>query len=343
MSDENREARGFLPKLESGSKPLIGIVGHGFVGRAVESAFSEDQFDKFLVDPKYNVSIDQLVEKNPNIVYICAPTPSNPTTGRVDAKIVEDSVLKLLRNTDAGIVIKSTIPPDVVDRLLRSIEMDQIVRVIYAPEFLRESSAVDDYLNPEFMVFGGVRGAISELLSLYNSSTQISVPSDKVFLLNPVEASFVKYAINTFLATKVTFFNNLWDAIINDGFGACNPNSILRAVVADSRIGNSHWRVPGQDGKRGYGGACFPKDLNGFIGFTSHMPLLEKVKEINQEYRSGYEAGEREKQQNISFTDNENVIAIQQEESTDVSDEQIEETVQDQAIDETLQLELFKN
>ena len=112
------------------------------------------------------------------------------------------------------------------------------------------------------------------------------------------EASFVKYAINTFLATKVTFFNQLYDAVSQT---SANFNKIISVVGADPRIGHSHAKVPGFDGKRGFGGACFPKDTAALLNYTDKMSLLEKVIEINNSYRSSYNKDDRELAQNISY------------------------------------------
>jgi UDPglucose 6-dehydrogenase len=292
----------FIPMAQPGTRPIVGIVGHGFVGKAVESSFIENDggLIKFIVDPKYGVSIDQLIEKNPHIVFVCAPTPMREG-GRIDSTIVEDAVLKLIRLTKAGIVIKSTITPDVMDRLLRSINMQEdLHRIIYAPEFLQENTAYGDYVNPQYMVFGGMDFAIAELVRLFDSATTVRIPKN-VYVMNPIEASFVKYGINTFLAAKVTFFNQFYDAMTETARGQCNPYTVLKAVSADPRIGDSHWRVPGHDGKRGFGGACFPKDLSAFINYTPCVSLLEEVKKINDKYRNEYELGEREQDNNVQF------------------------------------------
>lgn len=289
----------FLPKLPEGKRPLLGIVGYGFVGRAVENSFT-DNFERFIVDPKIGTTIDNLIEAQPHLTYVCAPTPVQDS-GRIDAKVVEDAVLKLMKRTNSAVVLKSTVTPDVIERLIRSFNVeDDFYRFIYAPEFLKERSSIEDYLDPEFMIFGGMENSISELLSVYRNATSVVIPT-KVEVMNPVEASYVKYGINTFLATKVTFFNQLLDSMEKDAPGAVNPLVVTRAITNDSRIGNTHWRVPGPDNKRGFGGACFPKDLSAFVNYSANVPLLDKVKEINDNYRSEYELDEREESNNVNY------------------------------------------
>ena len=116
--------------------------------------------------------------------------------------------------------------------------------------------------------------------------------------MTPQEASFVKYAINSYLGMKVTFFHQLYDAALD--FGS-SPNRIINAVAADKRVGYSHTRVPGFDGKKGFGGACLPKDMNAFVKFNQDLTLIAESVKINNKMREEYELDEREKSNNINF------------------------------------------
>ena len=118
--------------------------------------------------------------------------------------------------------------------------------------------------------------------------------------MTPQEASFVKYAINSYLGMKVTFFNQLHDAALDFG---CSPQRIINGVSADKRIGYSHTRVPGFDGKKGFGGACLPKDMNAFVKFNQDLTLIAESVKINNKMREEYELDEREKNNNIKFED----------------------------------------
>ena len=97
---------------------------------------------------------------------------------------------------------------------------------------------------------------------------------------------------------KVTFFNQIYDAVQDTD---ANFSIIANAVGKDSRIGHSHTRVPGFDGKQGFGGACFPKDTNAFVNYSRRLTLLEECIRINNAYRLRYELDEREKEQNIEY------------------------------------------
>jgi len=288
----------------------LGIVGHGFVGQAVEYAFTHPIVKFRLYDPKYNTDVDELkdmdAEDQPQCFFICAPTPSNDN-GSVDSSIVETAVLKCLNYTDAMVIVKSTITPDVVNRLYASMNAEQKDRFAYNPEFLTEKNAKADFVGAKYHVIGGTPSAIMETIDLYEIFS--SCESNDYHRMTAYEASFVKYTINSFLSTKVTFFNQLYDLVNLYG---CNYNTIVRAVGADDRVGMGHTRVPGFDGKRGFGGACLPKDTAAFLHFSTHehedggtisFDLLQKVLDINTSYRIQYDLDEREKVNNITFVD----------------------------------------
>lgn len=287
--------------------PMVGIVGHGFVGKAVERAMLPE-VERFLVDPNYGTNIDQLIEQEPALVFVCTPTPST-NSGRIDAAVTVDAVLKLIRQTKAAVVLKSTVTPDVIDKVTRTLGTeDAIGRFVYAPEFLTEGNADYEYCNPKYMVLGGLPASCNQLIEFFHFSTYIRLPKNTeddggIHIVAPAEASFIKYAINCFLATKVMFFNELYNACQEEKWNGVNPTVVARTVSAEPRVGGTHWRVPGPDGKMGFGGACFPKDLSAFSNYAN-TPLLDEVLRLNKKMRAEYELGDREKEQNISFDDN---------------------------------------
>lgn len=280
------------------AKFKLGIIGHGFVGQAVDYAFSTPFVQKFIVDPKYGElnKLEDLCEFNPNCTFICAPTPSNDD-GSVDCGIVEEAVMKLINLTDSFIIIKSTVPPDVVDRLM---SIDK--RVAYCPEFLTEGNAKMDFVNAPYRILGVNDESAKQYIDGIFNGFSLCNPCQSIPMTG-LEASFFKYTINTFLAMKLTFFNQLYDYMSEFGGSYL---TVTKTLPIDPRIGHSHMRIPGTDGKRGFGGACFPKDLDGFIHFIENNTevepkLLKTVKEINTTYRSQYELDDREKANNIKF------------------------------------------
>lgn len=276
----------------------IAIVGHGFVGGAVEYGFSN--VEKYIVDPKYGTEICDLEEPTPDFqergvpdfTFICVPTPMGED-GSIDEKHIRSSLEKIAYYWHKTVVvIKSTVTPQVLTQLQKDFNQ---LDIVYNPEFLTERAAKDDFVNPPFHILGGRNAPVYAVEDLYeNYSMCTPCP---VYKMTMEEASYVKYAINTFLATKVIFLNQLKDAMDAEGL---NFQRVVNAVCADPRIGYSHSRVPGFDGKPGYGGACFPKDVSALI-HSGHFPLLNEVHRLNVEYRKDLELDEREKEQNVHF------------------------------------------
>ena len=192
----------------------IGIVGHGFVGQAVEYAFMHPLVDFNYYDPKYETTLDTLTDApadiHPKCFFICAPTPS-ADDGSVDSSIVEESVIKCLNYTDALVVVKSTITPESIDRLYSGMSREQIDRFVYNPEFLTEKNAKADFVGAKFHVIGGMPVAARELIDVYEIFG--ACESNDYHRMTAYEASFVKYTINSYLSTKITFFNQLYDLV----------------------------------------------------------------------------------------------------------------------------------
>lgn len=276
----------------------MGIVGYGFVGKAVDYAFSSDApLKKMTVDPKYyENTLDDLIAFDPTIVFVCLPTPSNDD-GSIDSSLVEETVKELIANSQSFIVIKSTITPDVAVKLC---SLD--TRIVVAPEFLSEGNAKQDIVNSAFLLVGVTEPGAAQYLEQFYSFYSICNPAPTI-IVSPVEASLIKYAINTFLATKLTFMNELHSLV--SAYGG-SFQQVLRGVLADMRVGPSHTKIPGTDGKKGFGGACFPKDLNAIIHFAKNegnldLELLKSVRTVNNKIRAQYETDEREKSNNIKF------------------------------------------
>lgn len=273
----------------------MAVVGHGFVGKAVTYGFDTKHVDLVAIDPNYGNSVEDLYgAESLDVAFVCVPTPMSDT-GRIDDSIVVDVTEKLIHNTECLVVLKSTVTPEIVAKLAELSPK----RFVYNPEFLTEARANQDFVNATFNIFGGDLEASATVASMYTNYSKMLDPQN-VFV-SAAEASFVKYTINTFLSTKVTFFNQLKDLADKHG---CNFDRITEAVALDNRIGSSHMNVPGPDGRRGFGGACFPKDTNALHYFSGgDFDLLKKVLDINSAYRLQYDLDEREKEQNVKFGD----------------------------------------
>lgn len=277
------------------NKIKLAIVGHGFVGSAVDYGFPDTNCDKLVIDPKYGNSVENLVDFNPEITFVCVPTPMG-SDASIDASILVDVVSKAVKYTTGLVVIKSTVIPSIVDDLFSLSN-----RVIYNPEFLTEKSANEDFVNPPMHVFGGDRESTDWLHSIYDKFS--SCRPCPVYHMTPAEASFVKYGMNSFLASKVLFFNQFFNIIESAG---SNYSTIIKAIGTDPRIGISHTMVPGHDGRKGFGSACFSKDCPAFIMYArdqgTPFTVLEEVVRQNQEIRNSYgEPLPREKEQHVRF------------------------------------------
>jgi UDPglucose 6-dehydrogenase len=279
-------------------KLKMGIIGHGFVGKAVDFGFSVN-VEKTIIDPNYNTSIDDLKKNIPEVIFICVPTPMQ-SDGAIDCSIILDVVNEITKKEiNSVIVIKSSITPSTL-KLCNEINPTKIV---YNPEFLTERNANNDFVNPKVLVIGG---SDENAQFVYEIHQKNSLCADcPVFFTDLISASLVKYTLNTFLATKVLFMNEIYK-IHNSLKTSSSWHDFTEILKAEGRIGSSHMDVPGPDGRFGFGGACFPKDLSALIKFAENegenLELLKSVRTINNKIRLGYEnLDSREKDQNVNF------------------------------------------
>ena len=236
----------------------IGIVGLGYVGTAVlrgmQRTFAVETYDK-LKDSTCK-DIRELCEKT-KIIFICVPTPMR-SNGSCDVGIVE-SVVREIDDASNGhiIVIKSTVPPTTTEALN---ETYSNVSIVFSPEFLTEANYIDDFINSNRIIIGGPRKTATIVKNVFLKR----FPKKKIIKTGSSYAEMVKYLTNTFLATKVSFANEMKQ--ICDHMGI-DYDKVVEYSRYDDRLGQTHWSVPGPDGKDGFGGSCFPKDINALICF----------------------------------------------------------------------------
>lgn len=273
----------------------LAIVGYGFVGGAVDYGFPDTTCNKTIIDPKCGTSVADLVGKDIEVSFVCVPTPMS-TDGSIDASILVSTVTELLEHTEGLVVIKSTVIPSIIEQLTIT------PRVIYNPEFLTEKSANEDFVNPIMHVFGGDRER-AELLEFMYKHYSNCKPCP-VWFMSATEASLVKYGMNSYLASKVLWFNQFYDLV--SATDSATYATVINAMTTDPRIGSSHTSVPGHDGRRGYGGSCFAKDVPALIKYATSidcdLSVLREVVRRNQDYRNSYdEPLPRELEQNIRY------------------------------------------
>ena len=237
------------------TKIKVGILGNGFVGEAISFAFSSvSDIYVYDIDPLRCLNDIESVH-DCDFVFVCVPTPMHKD-GSQDLSFV-DSVFE--KATDRPIyIIKSTVLPGTTDLLSKQYPK---FKIIFSPEFLTERTAKLDILTQSRIILGGELSLTEKAKILFNKRFKIK----NVIQTDAKTAELTKYMNNTFFATKVSIMNEF--KLICDKIGA-NWEDALKGFVSDGRIGDSHLNVPGHDGKLGYGGTCFPKDVNALLSFS---------------------------------------------------------------------------
>jgi UDPglucose 6-dehydrogenase len=251
----------------------IGIVGNGFVGSAVAYGFSPQTTNLgeghqdvkiFDVDEKKSThSLDETVNSS-DFIFMSVPTPSNKD-GSINLDIVYAAVSDINdvnRRDDNILVIRSTMVPGSTRELQETFPK---LNIVFNPEFLTERSAKFDFINPARFVIGGEKENSKKLNDLFKWRFGNSV---LIIETDFETAEFIKYMNNCFFATKVSFMNDV--KLVADKCGV-NWDDAVDGFVSDGRVGHSHLMVPGPDGKMGFGGSCFPKDINAFMTFAESV------------------------------------------------------------------------
>lgn len=264
----------------------IGVIGRGFVGGAIynflinhssHTTYSYDITDDLDINDGYL----NIVE-NCEIIYVCLPTPMDKE-GRCYTEIVESSLSLLNRyamqlSVKPIILIKSTLVPGTTNRL--QLQFDGLT-IVVNPEFLTERNAEEDFRRSSRHVLGipPNNDILGRKLESYYKSMW---PHAEVIMVLPTAAELIKYVINSYLAVRVGVANHISEVCSLLGI---DYNSLIEIIYnSDSRLGSSHWQVPGPDGNLGFGGSCFPKDLSGLIKLFEDKNLDSSIFKAAQEY-----------------------------------------------------------
>jgi nucleotide sugar dehydrogenase len=256
----------------------IGIIGHGFVGRAIANAHDRDNL--LINDPKLfdSASIEE-IKDNTDWIYIAVPTPMSDA-GELDTSILE-TVLDSLIDYKGLVISKCTALPD----YYISAKKHYNFRLVHVPEFLTAANANIDYMTPEMIVMGGGIDDCHYYKDVVVQADKTNTMATKFIATDIGTASAMKYYANSFLATKVVFNNQFAAWCTSQGIDWNNLSAISKL---DKRLGNTHWAVPGPDGMFGYGGYCFPKDVSA-LTHSEHgesLSLLKHQFEVNEKIRS---------------------------------------------------------
>ncbi|HYD35322.1 MAG TPA: UDP-glucose/GDP-mannose dehydrogenase family protein [Vitreimonas sp.] len=218
-----------------------------------------------------------------DIIFIAVGTPS-AADGQADMKFVFSAATALAPHLkpEAIVVVKSTVPPGSLDKVADVIKQarqesgapELVFHMASVPEFLREGSAVHDTLNPDRIVLGATEASVFDRLETLHKP--LNAPVVKV---SPSSAQMAKYAANAYLATRITFINQIADLCQKN---QADVQEVIQAIGYDQRIGSHYW-YPGF----GYGGSCFPKDVKELAAYSRSVNepnnLFNKINELNEE------------------------------------------------------------
>ena len=288
------------------------MIGAGYVGLVTGACFSEFGFDVTCVDvdaskiegllrgeiPIYEPGLDTLVANNrkagrlhfttklqdvvptADMVFIAVGTPSRRGDGHADLRYVYAAAEQVAQALDGYTVVvtKSTVPVGTgreVRRIVSETRPDADFDVVSNPEFLREGAAIDDFMHPDRVVIGAETDRAREMMQrLYRPLSLREVP---MVVTDIVTAELTKYAANAFLATKITFINEIADLCEKTG---ADVQHLAKGIGLDGRIG-AKFLHPGP----GYGGSCFPKDTLALMHsgrqYGSPLRIVETVADIN--------------------------------------------------------------
>ncbi len=297
----------------------IAVIGQGFVGGSLTTVFDERGFNVYVYDKTEKVAqggrtlgphlfempnlqvptpiqvfvaATQALKDFSGVYFVCLPTPMFED-GEADLSIVEGVLKELSEIPGERIaVIKSTVPPGSTEKWNRQFAATGL-RVIFNPEFLTEANALDDMRNQNRIILGGPRPHINTVKQIFQSA----FPKVPLIKTSSTTAEMVKYVTNCFLSMKVSFANEMFqvcEALDKDGLDI-DYDKVIEYARFDERLGHSHWAVPGpvptHDGRyvKGFGGHCFPKDLNALKKVADDLgidtKILDAVWEKNLEVR----------------------------------------------------------
>ena len=263
-------------------KQKIGVVGNGFVGGAVQYGFSPNvgcDAEVRVYDKNPNRSTHTLEEtiNKSDFIFLSVPTPANKD-GSINIDILDDvlSEINQIEQTQSHsgvILIRSTVVPGTTWSLQQKYSN---LNLLFNPEFLTERSANFDFINQSRFIIGSDDSDLSKQQSKSFRNLIEDRFGNCVAILetNYETAEMIKYMSNCFFATKVSFMNEMYQIAkkVNVDW-----DDAVSGFVSDGRIGHSHLGVPGHDGKFGFGGSCFPKDIQAMIDFAETIGIEPTV------------------------------------------------------------------
>jgi UDPglucose 6-dehydrogenase len=276
-------ATDFLKNLKF-SEATVGLVGHGFVGKAV-AAFFKDACH-VLIHDKIKPELQTLKEvvSGSEVIFVCVPTPMRQDgscyTGFVEEVLqqIRDTAKTLNRNLDSFVVvIKSTVYPGFTEEM-RAKYLP--LRLTFSPEFLTEANSIQDFKNTNRIIVGGDEEDAVVVCKYFHDADPSKLELDDlwkrrlILQTDSTTAEMVKLYANGILTAKIMFSNEIYQICQKLGV---EYSEVRTLAILDHRIGAGHTTVPGPDGQLGYGGHCFPKDVQNLRAVARSMNLNEKI------------------------------------------------------------------
>lgn len=286
---------------KKGNTEKIGIIGLGVLGSVHKNWLEENRKDcevlTYDINGKGNSTIEKIA-KQASYIFLCLPTDSKE--GRLNTSIVDSVVENINKNNDCvPIIIRSTLPIGHTQKLNDKYEN----YIFFIPEFLTQRFAKEDFENSNRFVIGipkikKVNTMGIDILAITEDITNYFPKSENVVCYASPKTEAIKLFTNSFYALKVIFANEIYSLCSEIGL---NYKDIVQAMILDNRIGSNdsdnsgkdvHFRIA-QDGLKGFGGKCLPKDILEVVNCMNEKEcgygLLQKVVEINNKLRNNYE------------------------------------------------------
>lgn len=254
----------------------VGIIGYGIIGQATASLFQ----DVVVYDPLKGYH-DTSGLSNCDLVFVCVPTPT--VNGRSDLTTLQTVLAELIPQlSDQVVCIRSTILPGTTKNLQQRWPQTAFA---YNPEFLRAHRAFEDALKPYRVVVGADAKWIRETIAKVYKASRACIP--RLIITDSITAEMIKYVANCFLAMKITYANEIFDAC--NALGV-NYEQVRQGISLDPRIGDGDELVVDPN-SRGFRDECLPKDLDAFIGFMAEqglpLQIFDVIREINYKLLNG--------------------------------------------------------
>lgn len=255
----------------------IGVIGNGIVGSATARSFIEHVDEVRVYDKVPTKRVNPLLETLAcDLVFICLPTPQDKPNLRCDTSIL-DEFFEAMREDyrETNFVLRSTVPIGYTKSIAEKYGFKSL---IHSPEFLTARCAFTDAQMPARNILGYVANSMSYVLTDCEKQLQSLLkkrfPSVPIHKMTSDESESVKLMLNSFFAVKVSFFNEMYELCRKLGL---DWERVLNGILSDGRIAYSHTKVPGPDGKLGYGGTCLPKDIASLIDTFDKNALKSPV------------------------------------------------------------------